>query len=60
MSEKPFTHFTFPNIKQKFPPVPAPCETEEEFADFVLSLVEGLIKPAQEVGFIDSGSNPAG
>ncbi len=50
--------FTFPNIKQKFPPLPKPCQSEEEFAEFVLSLAEGLVKHAQEVGFIDSGSNP--
>ncbi len=52
--------FRFPNIKQKVPVVTSEdllsCETHEEF---VLSLVEGLVKHAQEVGFI-SGSNPAG
>ena len=60
MSEKPFTHFTFPNIKQKFPVITSEellsGETHEEL---VLSLVNGLVKHAQEVGFI-SGSNPAG
>ena len=41
--------FTFPNIKQKFGPLPEPCKTKEEFDDFVASLFDGVKKHKEQV-----------
>ena len=58
---KPFTHFTFPNVKQKVPVISTKeLLSGETHDEFVLSLVDGLVKHAKQVGFINSGSDPGG
>ena len=48
---KPFTHFTFPNVKQNIPAISSEeLLSGETHDEFVLSLADGLVKHAKQVG----------